>query len=84
MTQYADPNLTQRDIVEASLLQIETLIEAIDVLAVDTKADREAGAIDHKTSQVIDMQLTNFDGCKINLTAERERLTAIIAAWDAA
>jgi hypothetical protein len=84
MNQYTNPDLTQREIVEASLLQIDTLIDAIDTLAADTKADRDADAIDHKTSQAIDMQLTNFDGCKINLTGERDRLTAIIATWDAA
>ncbi len=83
MTQYANPNLTQRDIVEASLVQIETALEHIEQLAQDIKNDREAASIDYKAGQVLDNLGMNFNGLNIQLTAERERLTAIIARWDA-
>lgn len=83
MTQYSNLDLTQREIVQGSLEQIEALIEAIEALEEDTKAARNTGAIDYITNQAIDMQLSVFHGSKINLETERVRLTDILASGTA-
>lgn len=80
MTQYSNLDLTQREIVQGSLEQIEALIEAIEGLEEDTKVARANVPIDYITSQALDMQLSVFNGSKINLETERARLTDILAS----
>ena len=83
MNQYSNLDLTQREIVQGSLEQVENLIEAIEQLEQDTKAARENAPIDYITGQALDLQLSVFNGSKINLEAERTRLTDILASGSA-
>ena len=63
---------------------IDTLIAALDELRSDTDLHRENNAIDYKTDQIISQQMSSLLGSRIQLLEERERLTDIIAVWDAA
>ncbi|QWT15330.1 hypothetical protein [Sphingobium xenophagum] len=82
MNNYDNPNLTQREVVEESLAQTVALITAVTELEQTTKANREAAALDNSTNTLLAMQVSVFQGVKINLEAEKDRLEAIIAKWD--
>ncbi|KQN09957.1 hypothetical protein ASE85_03235 [Sphingobium sp. Leaf26] len=84
MTQYSNPALTQREIVEQSVEAIDAMVDAINILTTETNDHRDAMALDYMTNQIISQQVSSLLGSKIQLDAERLRLTTIIADWDAA
>lgn len=81
MTQYTNPELTQREIVEQSVLSIETMLDAIDDTAQAADAHRSE-AIDYLTAQVISQHISVLQGSKYQLNAELQRLKNIIAVWN--
>ncbi|WIA55074.1 hypothetical protein N6H05_18840 [Sphingobium sp. WTD-1] len=83
MNQYANPNLTQRQQVEASLEAIELRMTAVDEMMEDATAATDT-ALDYVTAQVIAQHVSILNGSKIQLEQERQRLANIIAVWDAA
>lgn len=82
MAQYSNPNLTQREQVEASLLAVMSRMEAVDELVDAANAPTDT-ALDYLTAQVIAQHVSILNGSKIQLEQERQRLADIIAIWDA-
>jgi hypothetical protein len=82
MTNYSNPNLTQREIVETSLLAIEAM-QAKVVETADAANAHTADALDYVTAQIIAQHVSILTGSNIQLEQERARLFGIIAAWDA-
>ena len=81
MTQYSNPDLTQRDIIEQSVAAIEAMIATIDSAALAAEAER-AEAIDYLTAQVVGQHISILNGSKLHLEQERTRLNNIIAVWN--
>ncbi|KAA9010931.1 hypothetical protein [Sphingobium limneticum] len=81
MTQYANPNLTQREIVEQSKAAVEQLLANVDETVTAGRAELET-ALDQTTVQIIGQHLSMLNGSKFQLEAERTRLQNIIAVWN--
>lgn len=81
MTQYANPNLTQREIVEQSLAAVEQLLANVDATVIDGRSELDA-TLDQTTVQIIGQHLSMLSGSKFQLEAERTRLQNIIAVWN--
>lgn len=81
MTQYSNPDLTQREIVEQSLEAIVAMLAQVDETVEAANAHRET-VIDYQTAQIIGQHVSVQSGSKFQLEAERVRLANIIATWD--
>ena len=81
MTQYSNPDLTQREIVENSLLAIEAMMEQVDVTAAAADAHRN-NPVDFMTGQIIGQHVSMLNGTKFQLQSELTRLKNIIAVWN--
>ncbi|BBC99480.1 MULTISPECIES: hypothetical protein [Sphingomonadaceae] len=81
MTQYANPDLTQREIVENNILAIETMPEQVDETAAAATAHLD-GPVDFPTAQFIGQHVSMQNGAKFQLNSELTRLKNIIATWD--
>lgn len=81
MTQYSNPDLTQREIIESSIIAIETMMEKADETAAEAEAHR-AQPVDFMTSQIISQHVSMQNGTKFQLQSELTRLKNIIAVWD--
>ncbi|MBV2150197.1 hypothetical protein KRZ98_18335 [Sphingobium sp. AS12] len=82
MTQYTNPNLTQREIVEQSKAAILTMMDALDTTAAEAEAHTD-DTLDYVTAQMIAQHVSLLMGSKLQLEMELTRLNNIIAAWDA-
>lgn len=82
MTQYTNPDLTQREIVEQSLNAIVAMQAKVDETA-DAANSHTEDTLDYVTAQIIAQHVSILTGSKIQLEQERVRLTGIISAWDA-
>lgn len=81
MTQYANPNLTQREIVEQSLAAVEQLLSNVDATVTTGRLELDA-TLDQTTVQIVGQHLSMLSGSKFQLEAERTRLQNIIAVWN--
>lgn len=81
MTQYSNPDLTQREIVQNSITAIEAMMEQVDATAADADANR-ADPVDFMTNQVIGQHVSMLNGTKFQLQSELTRLKNIIAVWN--
>lgn len=81
MSIYDNPNRTQREIVEASIVAVDSMNASVDAALVEAQA-LQAGAIDNLTVQTIAKHVSVLNGSKQSLVVEKARLTAIVAAWD--
>lgn len=81
MTQYSNPDLTQREIVEQSLAAIVAMLAKVDETVAAADAHRE-NVLDYQTAQIIGQHTSSLNGGKLQLEAERVRLANIIAVWD--
>ena len=81
MTQYSNPDLTQREIVQNSITAIEAMMEQVDASTEAAEANR-ADPVDFITNQVIGQHVSMLNGTKFQLQSELTRLQNIIATWD--
>lgn len=81
MTQYTNPDLTQREIVEESLAAIVAMLDNIDTIAAEATT-LGGEVIDYLTAQVVAQHVSVLKGSKFQLDNERVRLANIIATWD--
>lgn len=79
---YADPNITQRQIVQQSLDVATGIITALDAQIAAAKATQEQ-PIDYITAQVVNQHVSVLQGNRATIVAEQTRLSGILAAWDA-
>ena len=73
---------SQREIVETSLLAIETMQAKVAETA-DAANAHTVDALDYVTAQIIAQHVSILTGSNIQLEQERARLAGIVAAWDA-
>jgi hypothetical protein len=81
MTQYSNPDLTQREIIENSIVAIQAMLEQVDVSAAEAEAHR-TNPVDYMTNQVIGQHISMLNGTKFQLQNELTRLNNIIAVWN--
>ncbi|MGK2911219.1 MAG: hypothetical protein ACSLE1_15670 [Sphingobium sp.] len=81
MSQYTDPNLTQRELVETSLAVVESLIASIDAAYADT-IEAQAGPLDFFTAGKLGTHAMSVLNIKPALEEERIRLQNILNTWD--
>lgn len=81
MTQYSNPDLTQREIVQNSITAIEAMMEQVDATAAAADAHR-ADPVDFMTNQAIGQHVSMLNGTKFQLQSELSRLQNIIAVWN--
>ena len=82
MTYYSNTNLTQREIVETSLLAIEAM--QVKVAETTTAANAHTvDALNYVTAQIIAQDVSILTGSNTQLGQEGARLAGIIATWDA-
>lgn len=81
MTQYSNPELTQREIVENSILAIETMLEQVDATKAAASAHLE-DAVDFHTAQFISQHINMQESTKYQLNSELTRLKNVVAVWN--
>lgn len=81
MSQYDNPDLTQREIVEQSVEAIQATIESVDLAVTETNA-RRAVTLDYLSAQVLAQHASMLNGTKFQLSAELTRLNNVIAVWN--
>ena len=80
MTQYTNPNLTQREIVEDSLQAVLAMIETINESIISADSLRQS-VLDFQTFQIVGQHISILEGSKYQLENERIRLADILTAW---
>lgn len=81
MTQYSNPDLTQREIIENSILVFETMLANVDATATAATAHLET-PVDFQSAQFINQHASMLNGTKFQLNSELTRLRNIIAVWN--
>lgn len=79
---YADPNLTQRQIIEDSKATIDAIITGADEKLAAAKAALDQ-PIDYITAQAINQHINAVNINRAVMVTEQVRLAAILASWDA-
>lgn len=81
MSNYSFPDLTQRELVEASLTTVETLIASIEAAHAEAVATQD-GPLDTYTAGKLGNYSVNMANLKPALEDERIRLQNVLNAWD--
>lgn len=79
---YADPNITQRQIVEESLNVAAGIVAALDNQIAAAKTTLEQ-PIDYITAQMVNQHVSVLQGNRATIVSEQTRLQNILSAWDA-
>lgn len=81
MTQYSNPELTQREMVESSKEAVIAALTEIDT-NVAAVQDILSASLDYLSVQVLKQHINMLNNTKYQLNNELSRLTNIIAVWN--